>query len=210
QRKAVPAILRGESLLLSSPTGTGKTLAAFLGILSRLHDMADEGTLGEGVRCVYVSPLKALAHDVARNLERPLAAMRMAGVTMGIRTGETSPHVRARQAERPPHVLVTTPESLGLVLLSQKMRPRLRGVRWVVVDEVHALAGTKRGAHLALALERLDRIAAERPARVGMSATVRPLEEAARFLAGGRPCRIEEAAPRGPCELAVALAHPDP
>ena len=186
QAQAVPRILAGEHVLVSSPTGSGKTLAAFLGVLSELCRMDDAGALGEGVRCVYVSPLKALARDVAKNLLRPLEGVgRAARIRVAMRTGDTPQAERERMVRRPPHVLVTTPESLALVLGSTRMRPALAGLRWLVVDEVHALMATKRGAHLALSLERLP------PAqRVGLSATVRPLDEAARFLCGARPCAV--------------------
>ena len=189
QAQGVPRILAGENVLVSSPTGSGKTLAAFLGVLSELCREDDAGTLGRpGIRCVYVSPLKALARDVARNLLGPLEGVGRGGrVRVAMRTGDTPPSERARMARDPPHVLVTTPESLALVLGSPRLRPALAALRWVVVDEVHALMGTKRGAHLALSLERLPEAQ-----RIGLSATVRPLEEAARFLCGARPCAIVE------------------
>lgn len=216
QRLAIPLIAAGENVLLSSPTGTGKTLAGFLAILSDLFDRAEDGALPSRVDTVYVSPLKALANDVTRNLEAPLRGIeaemcaKRGTVRHGLRTGETPQHVRARMAANPPHVLVTTPESLALLLLSPRWHVPLRTVRRVIVDEVHALAETKRGAHLALTLERLDRRAQRPLQRIGMSATVRPLEEAAAFLTGGRPCRVEHVKHGKQVALRAGLHHPDP
>ena len=195
-----------------SPTGSGKTLAAFLGVLSELHALHARGRLEERVYAVYVSPLRALVHDMARNLEAPLAGIaRRLGldeppVRVGLRTGDTPRAERERQARRPPHVLVTTPESLALVLSSPRLRPHLRGLRWMLVDEVHALAETKRGTQLALAMERLAEHAGEFQ-RVGLSATVAPLDRVAAFLGGDRPVRVEEAPPEGEPEVEVALAE---
>lgn len=223
QRLALPGILAGENILLSSPTGTGKTLAGFLGILSELHRLHAEGGLDARPYAVYVSPLKALVHDVGRNLQAPLAGIEATARAMGveppeirvaIRTGDTTQAERERMLRAPPHILVTTPESLALVLASARWRPLLAGVRWVLVDEVHAIAETKRGMSLALALERLDAHATRRgaapPARVGLSATVAPLDAVARWLSHERPCRILEVGARTPPDIRVALAHPDP
>ena len=188
-----PAIAAGDHTLIHAPTGSGKTLAAFLWTLDRLltepaPDKADR------CRVLYVSPLKALAHDVDRNLRAPLAGIRHASSRVGgpvlpaldtfIRTGDTPPEDRQRMRRNPPDILITTPESLYL-LLTSAAREVLHSVRWVIVDEVHAVAGTKRGAHLALSLERLDEIADMPPQRIGLSATQRPLETIARFLGGG-------------------------
>lgn len=218
QAKAVPAILDGRSILLSSPTGSGKTLAAFLGVLSGLHALAAEGRLEPRTYCVYVSPLKALAHDMARNLQAPLSGIAGALVAEGrappeirvsIRTGDTPRAERARQRRDAPHVLVTTPESLAHVLAAAASRAALEGLRWVVVDEIHALAETKRGSQLALALERLEALAtrdgAPPPVRIGLSATVAPLPDVAAFLTGGRDCLIEELHAEGEPDLRVAL-----
>lgn len=214
QRRALPHVLSGESVLLSSPTGTGKTLAGFLGVLSGLHDLARRGALEERTYCVYVSPLKALVHDVARNLQRPLEGIErvsQAGLRVALRTGDTPQAERARQARAPPHLLATTPESLALLLASPSWRPHLAEVRWVVVDEVHALAETKRGTHLALLLELLEETAGRPLVRVGLSATVAPLPDVARFLTGGRPCRVEAVPPREDAfDLAVAMPLPEP
>ena len=208
QALAWPVLARGDNLLLASPTGSGKTLAAFLGILAQLHERASRGTLVEGIHCVYVSPLKALTHDVARNLESPRAGF-CPEVRVGIRTGDTSRADRERLMRAPPHVLVTTPESAALLLASKRMRAHLAPLRWLVVDEVHALAGVKRGAHLALTLERLARHAVAPPTRVGLSATVAPLERVATWLCGALPCEVREAPPKQPPEIDVVLAPRD-
>ncbi|MEJ2856151.1 MULTISPECIES: ATP-dependent helicase [unclassified Saccharothrix] len=192
------AAAAGEHALVIAPTGSGKTLAAFLWALDRLASTPVPDDPKKRCRVLYVSPLKALAVDVERNLRAPLAGIRQAAhrlslpepsTTVGMRTGDTPAEDRRAFARRPPDVLVTTPESLFLILTSSA-RESLRGVETVIVDEVHAVAGTKRGAHLALSLERLDALL-ERPAqRIGLSATVRPVEEVSAFLAGGRPVRV--------------------
>ena len=206
QSAAIPAIHDGEHVLISAPTGTGKTLAAFLAVLSELVAAHQAGTLGAGIQAVYVSPLRALGADVQRNLERPLAEIcdRLgqgcgsgrtdddeSPIRIAQRTGDTTPAERRRLITRPPHVLVTTPESLAILLSTPSMVPHFRTVRWVVVDEVHALAGGKRGVHLALSLERMAALAERDPVRVGLSATVAPLDEVARWLCGtGRTPRV--------------------
>lgn len=195
QEAAIPAVHAGRHVLVSAPTGTGKTLAAFLAILSELVAAYQDGSLGTGVRAVYVSPLRALGADVQRNLERPLAeicARFLSGcdpdgappIRVASRTGDTSAADRRKLVTQPPHVLVTTPESLAILVTTPAFRPHLRGVRWVVVDEVHAVAGSKRGTHLALTLERLAALTHADPVRVGLSATVAPLDVVARWLAG--------------------------
>ncbi|WP_372470454.1 ATP-dependent helicase [Saccharothrix luteola] len=198
QAGAWEAAAAGEHALVIAPTGSGKTLAAFLWALDRLASTPKPDEPKRRCRVLYISPLKALAVDVERNLRAPLAGIRQAShrlslpepdVTVGMRTGDTPADARRAFARTPPDVLVTTPESLFLVLTSAA-RESLRGVETVIVDEVHAVAGTKRGAHLALSLERLDALL-ERPAqRIGLSATVRPVEEVSAFLAGGRPVRV--------------------
>ncbi len=200
QEGAWGALAGGGDTLVVAPTGSGKTLSAFLAALDRLLLGAGSGDrpAGAGTRVLYISPLKALAVDVERNLRAPLAGIareaaalgvRSAPVTVGIRTGDTPPDERRRQRARPPHVLVTTPESLFL-LLTSAARETLTGVDTVIVDEIHAVAGTKRGAHLALSLERLDALLEAPAQRVGLSATVRPPQEVARFLAGERPVAV--------------------
>ena len=198
QQGAWAAIARGEDTLVVAPTGSGKTLAAFLHAIDRLIASEAEPERLRRCRVLYVSPLKALAVDVERNLRSPLLGIERetarlglpaTEVTIGIRTGDTPPAERARMARRPPDILITTPESLFLLLTSQA-RESLRGVDTVILDEVHAVAGTKRGAHLALSLERLDALL-DRPAqRIGLSATVSPVETVAAFVRAQRPATI--------------------
>jgi ATP-dependent Lhr-like helicase len=190
QAGAWPAIAAGEHVLLSAPTGSGKTLAAFLWALDRLNrDPITAVDGARGVRVVYVSPLKALAYDIERNLRAPLRGIGAAsspegdGVRVGIRTGDTPQRERAAMVRNPPDILVTTPESLYLMLTSQA-REMFVGVEAVIVDEIHAVAGSKRGAHLALTLERLQGQAGREVQRIGLSATQSPLEEIGRFLVG--------------------------
>jgi ATP-dependent Lhr-like helicase len=202
QAGAWTAISAGRHALVVAPTGSGKTLSAFLWSIDRLAGSPPPADRKQRTRVLYVSPLKALAVDVERNLRAPLTGIRHTSerlgvrppdISVGLRSGDTSPADRRRLASTPPDILITTPESLFLMLTSQA-RETLRGVETVIVDEVHAVAGTKRGAHLALSLERLDELL-ERPAqRIGLSATVRPVEEVARFLGGVQP--VEVVAPR--------------
>lgn len=192
------AIAKGDDTLVVAPTGSGKTLAAFLHAIDRLmHDPVPDDRLRR-CRVLYVSPLKALAVDVERNLRSPLVGiereaarlgLEAADVTIGIRTGDTPPAERARLARRPPDILITTPESLFLMLTSQA-REALRGIDTVILDEVHAIAGTKRGAHLALSLERLDLLLGRPAQRIGLSATVSPLETVATFVRPSRPATV--------------------
>jgi ATP-dependent Lhr-like helicase len=209
QELAWPALAAGESALVVAPTGSGKTLAAFLVFLDRL---AREPREEAGVRVLYVTPLKALGNDIHRNLEVPLAGMGLVaerlgrpapGISMGIRTGDTTQRERDRLVRRPPDVLITTPESLYLMLTS-RAREFLADTDCVIVDEIHAVARTKRGAHLALTLERLEKQAGRPLQRIGLSATQRPLEEVGRFLVGaGRECRIVDAGVRKPLDLKI-------
>src|SRR5437764_2151966 len=171
-----PAIASGEHTLIQAPTGSGKTLAAFLYGIDKLNPEP-----GQGLRLLYVSPLKALNYDIERNLRGPLAGLH-SDLRIGVRTGDTPQKERAAMLRNPPDVLITTPESLYL-LLTSRARETLRSVETVIVDEVHAVAGTKRGAHLALSLERLEHLVAEPVQRVALSATQRPLEEIGRFVA---------------------------
>lgn len=194
QVEAWSAIANGEHALVVAPTGSGKTLAAFLWALDTLASRpADPGT-----KVVYVSPLKALGVDIERNLRAPLTGIRVAAerlqvpltdITVGVRSGDTPPRARAALVRTPPSILITTPESLYLMLTSSA-RSTLTGVETVIVDEIHAVAGTKRGSHLALSLERLDALVGHDVQRVALSATVRPVERVAQFLGGDRPVRI--------------------
>ncbi|HEX6339986.1 ATP-dependent helicase [Umezawaea sp.] len=198
QAGAWRAAAAGEHALVIAPTGSGKTLSAFLWALDQLASTPAPEDPKLRCRVLYISPLKALAVDVERNLRAPLAGIRQAAhrlgqaepsITVGMRTGDTPADERRAFAKTPPDVLVTTPESLFL-LLTSAARESLRGVRTVILDEVHAVAGTKRGGHLALSLERLDALLDQPAQRIGLSATVRPVEEVSSFLAGGRPVRV--------------------
>ncbi len=193
-----PAIQSGHNALLAAPTGSGKTLAAFLSAIDALVQLGVRGELADETHILYVSPLKALGNDVQKNLELPLDGIRAELARRGepdvalrtaVRTGDTPPKDRAGMTKRPPHILVTTPESLYILLTSEGGRRALRTVRTVIVDEIHALAPNKRGAHLALSLERLEALCERRLVRIGLSATQRPIEAVARFLVGTRTTR---------------------
>jgi ATP-dependent helicase Lhr and Lhr-like helicase len=199
----------GHDVLLCAPTGSGKTLAAFMWAINRLIVEAAAGQLHDQVSVLYVSPLKALANDIRLNLEEPLRGVRevaaemgltLAPVRAGLRTGDTPANERAAMLRRPPHILVTTPESLFILLTSARFREKLRAVRYVIVDELHAVAGDKRGAHLAVTLERLERMVREggapRPVRIGLSATLNPIETLAAFLAGAQVAPGGQRTPR--------------
>src|SRR5690349_5741335 len=202
-----PRIHAGEDTLIAAPTGSGKTLAAFLGCLDAMIHQG-EG-LADETQVLYVSPLKALANDVRVNLLEPLAELRrlpgVPEIRAAVRTGDTPQAERQALLRKPPHVLVTTPESFYLLLTSESGRKMLCTVRTVVVDEIHAVARDKRGAHLALSLERLDALCGRRCVRVGLSATQRPIEEIGRFLTGGRPCAVVESGARRPLDLSIEV-----
>jgi len=210
QVQAWPAIATGEHTLISAPTGSGKTLAAFLWALDRLSR-----TPAEHTRLVYVSPLKALAYDIDRNLRAPLRGIG-ADLTVGVRTGDTPQRERAAMRRKPPDILITTPESLYL-MLSSGAREILTGVEAIILDEIHAVAATKRGSHLALTLERLAALQADgtQPQRIGLSATQNPLEEVGRFMVGPRRrCTIVDAGIRKPLDLQIhvpveSMTEPD-
>jgi ATP-dependent Lhr-like helicase len=193
QEQGWPHILAGHTTLISAPTGSGKTLAAFLACINRLVCKALAGELHDRTEVLYVSPLKALGNDIQRNLEVPLGEiLQMAGdrgllmpeIRTAVRTGDTLMKERRAMLKRPPHILVTTPESLYILLTAEKSRAILRDVETVIVDEIHAVADDKRGVHLALSLERLEALTLRPPARIGLSATQKPIEDVARFLAG--------------------------
>ena len=202
QQAAWPVIATGAHVLVQAPTGSGKTLAAFLTGIDRL-----DASPGDGLRLLYVSPLKALNYDVERNLRGPLAGLG-SRLTVGVRTGDTDQRERRQMLRTPPDILITTPESLFLLLTSQA-REMLRGIETVILDEVHAVAGTKRGAHLALSLERLVRVTDGPFQRIGLSATQRPLEEIGRFVAGGRPIELVDAGTRKELDLEVVVPLED-
>ena len=186
QEQGWPAIASGKHTLIQAPTGSGKTLAAFLYGIDKLT-----ASPGEGLRLLYVSPLKALNYDVERNLRGPLAGLD-SDLRVAVRTGDTPQRDRAAMLREHPDILITTPESLYL-LLTSRAREMLKSVETLILDEVHAVAGTKRGAHLALSVERLDRLTEKPVQRVGLSATQRPMEEIGRFVSGGRPIELVDA-----------------
>jgi ATP-dependent Lhr-like helicase len=214
-------IRAGRDTLIAAPTGSGKTLAAFLVGLDTVIQRDQHAPAADAIEVVYVSPLKALSSDVQRNLASPLAGIQEAAATLGLprpvvrialRTGDTTATGRAAIVRDPPHVLVTTPESLYLMLTASRSRALLEGVRTVIVDELHALMRDKRGSHLALSLARLDAVARARPQRIGLSATVHPIEEAARFLVGGlpsRPCAIVDTGHRRDLDIAIEVPGTD-
>jgi ATP-dependent Lhr-like helicase len=216
QEQGWPHILAGRTTLISAPTGSGKTLAAFLACIDRLVRKALAGDLMDRTEVLYVSPLKALGNDIQKNLEIPLGeilalanerGMLMPEIRTAVRTGDTLQHERRAMLKRPPHILVTTPESLYILLTADKSRAILRDVETVIVDEIHAVADDKRGAHLALSLERLEALTYRLPVRIGLSATQKPIEEVAHFLTGNRD--IEEAKiPTSRAKNAREMGHP--
>ena len=216
QAGAWESISTGQHALVVAPTGSGKTLAAFLWALDRLATTPAEDP-AHRCRVLYVSPLKALAVDVERNLRAPLVGIGHAATRLGlprpelrvgVRSGDTPAEERRAFTRNPPDILITTPESLFL-LLTSAARESLRGIETVILDEVHAVAGTKRGAHLALSLERLDALLPKPAQRIGLSATVRPIEEVGRFLAGGRPVAIVAPPSEKRWQLDVVVPVPD-
>jgi len=206
QVQTVPHILAGRNVLLSSPTGSGKTLAGFLGVLDHLLRSHEADELSEGIHAIYISPLRALTYDIEKNLHAPLVGIGLQDIIrVAQRTGDTSASERAKLRRKPPHILLTTPESLAILLPQEGYREALSHCRFVIVDELHALAENKRGAHLTLSLERLEakghqllpaskHSALNTLTRIGLSATAAPLSLLAQFLCGvDRPCEIVRA-----------------
>lgn len=220
QSYAIPLIHRRESVLVSSPTGSGKTLTAFLSIINELLGYSKSGRLEDRVYAVYVSPLKALANDINRNLREPLREMRELAeldgidfpeIRVGVRSGDTSQAERQKMLRKPPHIFITTPESLALVLAAPKFREKFSKVEWVIVDEVHEMCDSKRGVFLSLTLERLQAFCANHFVRVGLSATLAPIEEIASFLVGcenGRQRGVKVVEVKAPKNLDLKVICP--
>ena len=217
QVQAWPAIQADRHVLIAAPTGSGKTLAAFLAAIDTLVREGLQGALADETRIVYVSPLKALSNDVQKNLEWPLAGIQAQLEHMGlpkipiramVRTGDTPQADRNRMRRQPPHIVVTTPESLYILLGSESGRKMLSTVRTVIVDEIHAMAPDKRGSHLALTIERLQALAGRRLNRIGLSATQKPIDLVARFLVGAderEACTIVDAGHVRERDLAIEV-----
>ncbi len=217
QRKAWPLIANGKNTLIFSPTGSGKTLAAFLFCINELFKLSVKGNLDDTIYVLYISPLRALSNDVHRNLYEPLKGIlrnirerqiHCQPIRARVRTGDTTQKERSRMARKPPHILITTPETLYIILTTKKFRESLKNVQYVIVDEIHALAGSKRGVQLSLSLERLESFLGRSPARIGLSATQSPVKEIARFLVGRengtpRPCEIVNIGARKNLDLQV-------
>ncbi len=224
QRMAIPYIKQRQNVLISSPTGTGKTLAAFLPIIDDLFRLGVEGRLEDKVYVVYVSPLRALDNDMRKNLIYPLEELKKivsneynvnVDIRVGVRTSDTLPNEKAKMLRKPPHILITTPESLALALNATRFREKMSSVEWIVVDEIHELAGGKRGSHLMVSLERLVDLVGRDIQRIGLSATISPIEEVARFLAGyrddgsPRPVVIADARFSKPMDIRVVCPKMD-
>src|SRR6185312_7227831 len=216
QRNAWPAIRSGRNVLIAAPTGSGKTLAAFLAAIDELVQEGVAGTLADETSVLYVSPLKALSNDVRINLDVPIEGIRAelertgspdVEIRTAVRTGDTPQAERNAMRKRPPHIVVTTPESLYILLGSESGRRMLQTTRTVIVDEIHALVQSKRGSHLALTLERLDALCGRHCTRIGLSATQKPIEEVSRFLTADRACTIIDAGHQRARDLAIELTN---
>lgn len=214
QRYSIYNIHCRINTLVSAPTGSGKTLSAFGAVLNELLSHSEKGTLQDRVYCLYVSPLRALSNDIHKNLIEPLAEMealagKKFGIRVGVRTGDTTSYEKSKMLKTPPHILITTPESLAIMLASIKFKEHLNNVEWVIIDEVHAIADNKRGVHLSLCLEALSFISPH-VTRIGLSATVAPLEDVARFLVGTeRDCHIVDVQFLKKLDLKVICPVPD-
>jgi ATP-dependent Lhr-like helicase len=224
QQYSIPLIRRGENVLITAPTGSGKTLAAFTTIIDELFSFTEQGKLEDKVYCLYISPLRALDNDVKRNLLVPLTeipkiakekfGIDLKEIRVGIRTGDTPSSEKQKQLLKPPHILITTPETIAILLTTRKFKEKLKDVKWIIVDELHELVSSKRGVHLSLSLERLEYFVGERIQRIGMGATIEPLEEAAKFLVGmenGKPreCYIVDARFVKPIDIRVVIPSKD-
>ena len=196
QARAIPVIHERKNVLVSSPTGSGKTLTAFMSIINELTRYASEGRLEERVYCIYISPLKALANDVNRNLNTPLAEMRetakrhgmnIPDIRVAVRSGDTSQYDRQKMVKHPPHILITTPESLALILEAPKFKESFQNIEWIILDEIHDICDSKRGAFLSLTMERLRDFCDSEFTRIGLSATMAPIEAIAGYLVGVDP-----------------------
>lgn len=189
QQSSILNILNEKNVLVASPTGSGKTLSAFLAIISNLVTLARSNGLEDKVYCIYISPLRSLNNDIAKNLKIPLEELAemddtVRDIRVGIRTGDTSQQERAKMRRKPPHILITTPESMAIILCAPKFRELLTDVKWIIVDEIHELCSSKRGVHLSLSLERLANLCNNRITRIGLSATIHPLDKVAKYLVG--------------------------
>ncbi|MBO8182145.1 MAG: ATP-dependent helicase [Archaeoglobus sp.] len=217
QKYAIYEAFKGNNILISSPTGSGKTLAAFLTTLNMLIDLASKNELEDRVYTLYVSPLKALNNDIRKNLEEPLEeiyelaerkGIKLQPIRIGVRTGDTEQKERQQQTRKPPHIFITTPETLSIILVSPKLSRSLTRIKFLIIDEIHAVAENKRGTHLSLSVERLQRIQEGKMVRIGLSATIHPLEEVAKFLVGfengrERDCIIADVSFSKPIDIKV-------
>jgi ATP-dependent Lhr-like helicase len=217
QRYSFGLIAEGKNVLITAPTGSGKTLSAFTTILSELFKLGEKEELKDKVYCIYISPLRALSNDIKRNLMDPLEGIKaiakekgtsLPSIRIAIRTGDIPPNEKQKQLKNPPHILITTPESIAILLNSLKFVELLKEVKWVIIDEIHELANNKRGVHLSLSLERLCELKGGDFIRIGLGATLYPLEKAASYLVGYkngklRDCKVVDVSWFKPFDLQV-------